>query len=141
MGIELPASAYKQQGIERPKSGGSRHKILSRGLNRSRGEMNATEARYRDLLETDDSVFAIYHEPFSLRLTHPPKGQPGRVTPDFMVVMMDGTTYLDDVKGAGPDDAASIVRMKCAAELYPIWVFRIAKETGRKTGVFDWKEL
>lgn len=112
----------------------NRFQILSRGKRTRRGEMNKTESRYADLLKANPDVAWFRHEPFSLRLSSPAAGQPARYTPDFLIVMQDGTTYLDDVKGSGMDDAAAAVRAKCAAEIYPIWTFRIAKERRKKDG-------
>lgn len=103
---------------------------LNRGLRRKRGEMNDTEAAYAAELEQRRLAGEIadwWFEPFSIRLTHPPEGNPCRLTPDFMVLMNSGLVFIDDTKGSGPDNEASIVRMKCAAELFPLWRFRIVK--------------
>ncbi len=115
----------------------SRYAILSKGLRRKRGEMNRTETEYAarlDVLIAAGEIYRWWFEPFTLRLTHPEKGQPAKVTPDFLVLAADGTTYVDDVKGTGLDDPASAVRMKAAAELYPLWVFRIVKKQRKKDG-------
>lgn len=112
----------------------SRFKFLSRGRVSKRGQMNKTEASYADELAVDPEVAWWRHEPFSLRLSSPAEGQPARYTPDFLVVMRDGTTYLDDVKGTGLDDNAALVRAKCAAEIYPIWNFRVVKQRTKKAG-------
>ncbi len=117
--------------------GGSRFALLSKGLRRKRGEMNRTETEYAamlDVLIAAEEIARYWFEPFTLRLTHPEKGQPAKVTPDFLILAADGTTFVDDVKGTGLDDAAAIVRMKAAAELYPLWVFRIAKKRRKKDG-------
>lgn len=107
---------------------GSRFKILSKGLNRKRGSMNKAEAAYAAWLVTDADVAGYWFEPFSLRLTRPPAGQPATYTPDFLVLMKDGTTFVDDVKSPrGFDDNAAIVRLKCAAEMYQLWRFRRIK--------------
>lgn len=114
-----------------------RHTGLNRGLVRTRGEMNATERRYANELEERrrrGEISDWWFEPMSLRLTSPPEGQPARVTPDFMVLMPSGLVFIEDVKGSGPDNEASIVRMKCAAELFPLWRFRIVKQRTKKQG-------
>ena len=113
---------------------GSRFDGLSRGRRAERGEMNKTEALYSQLLTADPDVYAWWFEPMTIRISHPETGQPAKVTPDFMVVMQNGATFIDDVKGTGPDDNASIVRMKAAAELYPLWLFRIVKKQKKKDG-------
>ena len=53
---------------------------------------------------------------------------------DFMVLMPDGLTLVEDVKGTGPDDLAAIVRIKSAAERFPLWKFRIVKQRTKKAG-------
>ncbi len=113
---------------------GSRFAGLSRGRIAKRGERNKTESRYEEVLLTTPGVVQVWFEPFTLRLSHPPAGQPAKYTPDFLVLMEDGTTYIDDCKGAGLDDNASIVRLKCAAEQFPLWVFRVAKERRKRDG-------
>lgn len=120
----------------------SRFQGLSRGRIAKRGERNKTEARYEETLIGIDEIAYVKFEPFTLRLSHPDGGQPAKYTPDFLIVMKDGTTYVDDVKGSGLDDNASIVRIKCAAELFPFWIFRIAKERRVRDGRgFDVKEV
>ena len=114
--------------------GRTRFSGLSRGRIAKRGERNATESRYEETLLADPEVERFWFEPFTLRLSHPPGGQPAKYTPDFLVLMKDGTTYVDDVKGSGLDDPASIVRLKCAGELFPLWIFRVAKERKKKDG-------
>ena len=112
----------------------NRFKILSRGRITQRGQMNKTELRYREQLLTQEGVVKFWFEPFSLRLSSPESGQPARYTPDFLILMEDGTTYVDDVKGSGLDDNAAIVRIKTAAELYPLWIFRLVKERRKRDG-------
>ena len=119
-----------------------RFRGLSRGRRAKRGERNKTEAEYELLLQADPEVYRVWFEPFSLRLSSPESGQPARYTPDFLVLMADGTTYVDDVKGSGIDDNAAAVRAKTAAELYPLWTFRIAKkQLKRDGGGFKVREL
>ena len=121
---------------------GTRFSVLSKGLRRKRGEMNATEAAYAALLEVDDDVYEWWFEPFTLRLSRPAEGQPAKYTPDFLVLMNDGVTFIDDVKGSGVDDDASRVRIKCAAEQYQLWRFRIVKKRRvRDGGGFDVTEV
>lgn len=112
----------------------NRFRTLSRGRITKRGERNKTEARYEETLAADGDVEKWWFEPLTLRLSHPETGQPAKFTPDFLVLMKDGTTYLDDVKGSGLDDNAAGVRIKTAAELYPLWRFRICKERRKRDG-------
>ena len=112
----------------------NRFAILSRGERRQRGEMNETEAEYSELLTADPDVHAWWFEAITLRYSHPNKGQPGTYTPDFVILMKDGTTILDDVKGSGIDNDAAKVRVKACAELFPLWKFRVAKKRAKKNG-------
>lgn len=110
---------------------------LSRGLVRQRGAMNRTESRYAAELESlklAGEIAAWWFEPMSLRLSAPEEGQPARFTPDFMVLLPDGTTFLDDVKGGGPADKASGVRVKCAAERFSLWRFRVVTPVAKRDG-------
>lgn len=114
-----------------------RFQHLSKGRIAKRGEMNKTEAKYAAELEERKlagEIVAYWFEPFSLRLSSPEGGQPARYTPDFLVLMPDGLTVVEDVKGSGLDDKAAIVRIKCAAEQYPLWKFRIVKAKRVKDG-------
>lgn len=112
----------------------SRFSILSRGRTKQRGKMNKTETEYSVLLSENPDVHSWWFEPFTVRISHPDKGQPATLTPDFLILMMDGTTYVDDVKGTGLDDNAAVVRMKAAAEQYPLWTWRFAKKRTKKNG-------
>jgi hypothetical protein len=103
--------------------------------------MNKTEAEYARLLKVDKDVHRWWYEPFSVRLSHPKTGKPATYTPDFMILMEDGTTYIDDVKG-GMVDKAAIVRIKTAAELYPLWIWRLATRlTAKQGGGWDITEV
>lgn len=114
--------------------GGSRFDILAKGLVRTRGKMNSAESKYAAMLDglvLAGDVAWWRFEPFSLRLTECSKGQPARYTPDFLVLMPDGTTFLDDLKSRkGFDDPASLVRIKVAADQYSLWRFRIVRPAG-----------
>lgn len=106
----------------------NRFQILSRGLIRTRGKMNKIETLYSLELAADPDVVFWMFEPMTLRISHPAEGQPAKYTPDFLVMLSDGLTFIDDVKPPGNfDDNASIVRIKSCAELFPLWKFRIVK--------------
>ena len=118
-------------------NGRTRFTGLSKGRVTARGEMNRTETQYANELQLRKlagEIVDYWFEPFSLRLSSPPGGQPARYTPDFMVLMPDGLTLVEDVKGTGPDDLAAIVRIKSAAERFPLWKFRIVKQRTKKAG-------
>lgn len=116
----------------------TRFHVLAKGLCRTRGVMNKTEEKYAAELEharEHGLVWAWKFEPLTLRISHPKEGMPATYTPDFLVVAADGTTYLDDVKPPGNfGDNASLVRIKACAELFPYWVFRVAKARTKKAG-------
>lgn len=113
----------------------SRFTILAKGLRRKRGKRNKNEALYElHLANQRDAGLIVdwWHEPLSLRLSECDAGQPSRYTPDFMVLAADGTVYLDDVKAAARrgktfDDPAALVRIKTAADRYPLFVFRLVR--------------
>lgn len=114
----------------------SRFDILSKGRTKKRGEMNSNERKFADFLDADTDVARWWFEPFSLRLSAPENGgQPARFTPDFLVLRRNGETWVFDVKsGSGYDDTAAGVRIKCAAEQYPLWVFAKANRIPIKQG-------
>jgi hypothetical protein len=122
--------------------GGSRINQLSKGLVRERGKMNKTETKYANWLtaaKLAGEIAEFWFEPFSLRISACEAGQPARYTPDFMILMPDGRTFVDDVKTArGFDDIASLVRIKVAASEYPLWVFRIVRPA---SGGFETQEI
>lgn len=125
---------------KRSRKSGSLHRFttLSKGRVAKRGVRNKTEARYETtVLLPDDDIADWWFEPFSLRLSHPESGKPLTYCPDFMVLYKDGRTEIVDVKGSGKDNDASIARVKAAAEMLPLWRFKIAKERGEGKGFVD----
>lgn len=123
-------AAALRKGAKRSAKGGHRYAGLSKGRIAERGKMNQTEKAYAAVLAQRvlaGEIVKWWFEPFSLRLSRPATGQPARITVDFMILMPDGTTYMDDTKGTGVDNDAQRVAMKCAAEQYPLWIFRIVK--------------
>lgn len=95
------------------------------------GAMNATETRYAAHLGARmaaGEVAWFKFEPFALKLA--PKTT---LTPDFAVMLADGTLEVHDVKGAKAiytDDAK--VKMKVAAQMFP-FKFVVVFPAGR-----DW---
>jgi hypothetical protein len=105
-------------------------KIRGRGVRRKPGEMNKTEERYAQFLTLRQRVGEIEHFDFDavkLRLA-----DTTFYTPDFMVMLADGTIEFHEVKGFWEDDAR--VKIKVAAETFP-FVFRAMSPI--KGG--DWK--
>ena len=126
----------------------SRFTQLAKGLIRKRGKRNKTEAAYEvylDSLKGSGSIVDYWFEPLSLRLAEADTGQPLRYTPDFMILAGDGTVYIDDVKaaktkkGVAFDDPAAIIRIKAAANRYPLFVFRLVRPD--RQGGWEFKEI
>lgn len=90
------------------------------------GEMNQTEAAYGRLLETRKAAGEVAwyaFEGINLRLA------PGtRYTPDFAVMLADGTMELHEVKGKWEDDAR--VKIKVAASMFPFRFVAVRKVRG-----------
>ena len=106
------------------------------GKRHTPGEMNQTEAAYAAMLETRKlagEVIEWHFESITFKLA-----DGCRYTPDFMVVLQDHTIEFIDVKGGGPVDAKSIVKVKVAAEKY--WQFRfvVEQKLAKKMGG-NWK--
>lgn len=99
------------------------------------GEMNQTEAAYAEMLQArklSGEIAEWWFEAFTLKLANNT-----RYTPDFAVQFADGGMEMVDVKGGGPIDPKSLVKIKCAAEKF--WQFRfvIEQRLPRKGG--GWK--
>lgn len=97
-----------------------------------KGTMNATEAKYAahlNELKLTGSVLWWKFEPIKLLLA-----PQTTLTPDFMVMLADGTIEMHDVKGSKAiyaDDAK--VKMKVAASEYP-FVFRVVYPVRKAQG-------
>jgi hypothetical protein len=92
--------------------------------------MNGTERAYAAHLDEQKArefIHAWHYEAFNLRLA-------GRTfyKPDFMVVRGDGCVEFHEVKGHFEEQAK--VRIKCAAELHPYFVFQLVRKRAKKDG-------
>lgn len=99
------------------------------------GQMNKTEERYAGhlaLLKLAGEIIDWRFEPFKLRLA-------GRTfyTPDFVVILPDGTIQIIEVKGHWEEDAR--VKIKVAAEMYWWFEFMAVTVIAKKQGG-GWKE-
>lgn len=95
-----------------------------------KGKMNKTEeayAQHLDLLRMAGEVLWFKFEPFSLTLA--PKTS---YRPDFLVQMASGHLEVHEVKGFWEDDAR--VKIKVAAELYPVFKFVAIKKADKAKG-------
>ena len=97
-------------------------KVRARGVAKGVGGMNKTEAAYAAHLQLRQQAGEIAwfaFEAVKLRLA-----DKTFYTPDFAVMLADGTIEQHEVKGFMYDDAA--VKIKVAASLYP-FVFRLIR--------------
>ena len=93
------------------------------------GTMNGQEREYAGMLEERKSrgeIAAVWFETFTFKLA-----PDTRYTPDFVVMLADGTMEAHEVKGFMEDDAW--VKLKVAAELIP-FAFVLAKKKAKKDG-------
>lgn len=96
------------------------------------GVMNGTETKYADMLQARKLAGEIIDwmfEAVTFKLA-----ADTRYTPDFMIAHTDGTIEFVDVKGGGPMDDKSRVKVKVAAEKFWCFTFRIAKAQTKKLG-------
>lgn len=92
------------------------------------GRMNKTETAFFNMLKLRlklGEISGIFYEPFKLRLA-----DNTFYIPDFVVVELDRTLTIYEVKGYWTDKAR--VKTKVAASLYWIFRFVAAKKDGRK---------
>jgi hypothetical protein len=95
---------------------------LGKGVTYKRGSMNRLESRYAaylDGLKLGGDVLWYAYESVTFTLA---KGT--RYTPDFLVMLKDGTLEAHETKGFWQD--AARIKIKVAAEKYPI-TFRAMK--------------
>ncbi len=122
--------------------GGSRYAGLAGGEVRTRGRMNKTEASYAEHLEAQKQAQEILDYTFErvkLRLTDPLPGERAVwFTGDFLILDNDRQHWLDDVKGSGPDNDASVLRVKTCHLAWPWWKYRIVRRRG---GAWQFREL
>jgi hypothetical protein len=103
---------------------------FARGVRRQPGAMNKTEQAYAQQLnhqQTTGIILAWWFEPVTLRLA-----KLTRYTPDFLVFRADQSLEFVEVKGHWEDDAR--VKIKCAAEKYPMFLFTAVKPVAKKYG-------
>jgi hypothetical protein len=93
-------------------------------------KLEAEYAQRLDLLKRAGEIIEYHHKGIRLRI-----GASGESTslawysPDFMVILPDGTIRLDEVKGRWME--AAKVRIRAAAEFYPYFHFlAIQKKRG-----------
>lgn len=103
----------------------AQHRRYARGSTRP-GKMNKTEAAYEQVLmlrQRAGEVAWYRYEGIKLRLA-----DRTFYTPDFFVMLEDGTLEVHEVKGFMEEDAN--VKIKVAASMYP-FRFRIVRRKGK----------
>ena len=106
----------------------SRFKTMLRGRSKP-GVMNKTEAVYEGLLrirQIEGAVLWYAYEAITFKLA-----KDTRYTPDFVVMLQDGSFECHEVKGFWRDDAK--VKIKVAAAMFPI-KFIAVKALPKKAG-------
>jgi hypothetical protein len=104
------------------------------------GEMNKTEAEYAGLLELRKRAGEIVNYQFeavTVKLAHD-----CRFTADFFIEHPSGAIECVDVKGSGPIQEDSIIKIRLAAKQFPRWTFAIERKRKKKDGGgFERKEF
>lgn len=111
---DLPASEWVKAGKEVAR-GNVRHEP---------GRMNKLEtdySRHLDSRKQRGEIFGYFFESFKLRLA-----DKTWYTPDFLVILADGTLEFHETKGFRRDDA--MVKIKVAAEQYPVFAFLLVEQ-------------
>jgi hypothetical protein len=96
------------------------------------GVMNQTETLYAEGLQARKLTGEIVEWGFE-RVTFK-LADNCRYTPDFDVLFPDGSMEFIDSKGGGPMDDKSRVKVKVAAEKFPMFQFVIEKRLPKKLG-------
>jgi len=103
------------------------------------GQMNGTEAAYAEVLAGEllaGEILGYQFEPMKFRLA-----KNTSYSPDFMVQLSDGTLEFREVKacrasGAFLAEDDAMVKIKVAAEMYPMFGWVMCGKLPRKAG---WK--
>jgi len=112
------------------------HKVFALGRLKV-GQMNQTEKAYAALLEQErlfGNVAWFKFEGIKLRLA-----DNTFYTPDFAVMLADGSMQLHEVKGRWMDDARA--KIKIAADLYPFEFIAVRKQAKKAGGGFAIEEF
>lgn len=105
-----------------------------RTARRTPGTMNNTEAEYALILDARvaaGEVAEYWYERWTFKLA-----DDCRWTPDFVVMLPDGTLEIHEVKGVGFIEDHSQVKAKAAAVMFPLPVRVMFKQRKRDGGGF-----
>lgn len=119
---------------KRAQAGAPPTKPYGRGTPKRPGDMNKTEQAYADHLEARRLAGEILwwaYEPWKFRLA-----DRTFITPDFGVMLQDGTLEIHETKGHMRDDAA--VKLKVGAEQHWMFRWRLVKKVN---GGWDIREI
>lgn len=105
-----------------------------RAVRRLPGEMNKTEERYATDLAARTDINYVWFDEWTFKLA-----KDTRYTPDFIVLLSDGTLEAHEVKGFMEDDAW--VKLKVFAEKFPLRTFLAKAKAKRDGGGWDIKEV
>jgi len=94
--------------------------------------MNQLESAYAMHLAADRDIAWFAYEGVTLKLAHDT-----RYTPDFAVMLRDGTLEMRECKGPHAFED-SLVKLKCAAAVFP-FIFRLV--TRSKDGAWESREV
>ena len=111
-----------------------RHRKAKTRSRHSPGKMNKTESRfaqYLSILTAAKEIRDWRFEPIKLRLTD--TDWKTTLTLDFLIVRLDDTIELTDIKGGGGWEDDARVKIKIAADRYPWWWFTAHTEGPRDT--------
>lgn len=95
---------------------------------RKKGERNKLEAKYEAhlaLLKAAGEIYEFAFEPEKFRLAN--EGASCYFTPDFRVLLNDGTVEFHDTKGYMEEDAALKIKWFVQQHPYPLVVVRWVK--------------
>lgn len=115
----------------------SRWRCTGRGVRRQPGRMNNTEARYAAELEIrkrGGEVLWYDFDAIKLRLA-----DNTFYTPDFLVMLADGTLEVHEVKGHWEDDAR--VKVKVAADKFPLRFVAVTERAKKLGGGWEREEF
>jgi|688.fasta_scaffold02433_5 hypothetical protein len=99
------------------------------------GKQNNYELWWQQTLEEKPNVFKVYYEAVKLKLA-----DNTFYTPDFMVLLDDGSIEFHEVKGSwkAPNQEDARVKIKVAAAIHP-WAKFVSVELKKRGGTFEAK--
>ena len=111
-------------------------RVFAKGRSLPAGKMNKLEADYHALLTQRmlaGEIAWMKYEGITLKL-----GQDCRYTPDFAIMLADGTMELHETKGFMQEDA--LVKLKTCAEMYPFRLCLVKRQARRDGGewIYRW---